>query len=127
MQKINIAHVNNEHNSWLRSLNFYKTEIGILKGILTQVAGKNTGAEVMKEVEHYENQFKLQTDNIDRLSHDIHVNINSIGRHAQEANAGYIDGSLLTTHTTLGEKYESEERVVTSVIQSFRKFAGQWL
>jgi hypothetical protein len=127
MKKVNISHVNNEHNRWLRGLNFYKTEIGILKSMLTEVAGKNTANDVMKEVEHFENQFKIQTINIDQLSHDIHINLSNIGRQAQASSAGYIDGELLVEHTALGEKYETEEGIITELTRSFRKFAEKWM
>jgi len=127
MKKINISHVSNEHNYWLRSLNFYKTEISILKGRLTEIAGKNTGSDVMKEVEHFENQFKIQNDNIDRLSHDIHVNIDAISKQAQTQSAGYIDEALQTTHTELGKRFEGEEKLIHDMIRTFRKFAEQWM
>ena len=127
MKKVNITHVGNEHSYWLRSLNFYKTEISILKGILTEIANKNTAAEVMKEVEHFENQFKLQTDNIDRLSHSIHANIDKISVQAQNSSAGYIDAALLAGHDALNNKYDAEVRVITDTISSFRKFAAQWM
>jgi hypothetical protein len=127
MQRVNISHVSNEHSRWLRSLNFYKTEISILRGILTQVAGKNTSDEVMKEVEHFENQFTIQTDNIDRLSHDIHKNLSEIASQVQKSSAGYVDGELLTEHTILGSKFESEERIIAELTQMFRKFAEKWM
>ena len=127
MKKANITHVNNEHSYWLRSLNFYKTEISILKGILTEIATKNTGAEVMKEVEHFENQFSIQIDNIDQLSHSIHANLSNISIQAQQSNAGYIDAALVAEHTALNEKYESQVRIITEIISSFRKFAGEWM
>lgn len=127
MKKINVSHVNNEHSLWLRSLNFYKTEIGILKGILTEIAGKYTSTDILKEVEHFENQFKLQINNVDILSHDIHVNLQSIAAQASQANAGYIDGQLVADHTALGERFEAEEMVMKDLVRSFRKFAEQWM
>lgn len=127
MKKVNISHVSNQHNYWLRSLNFYKTEISILKGILTEIAGKNSGTDVLKEVEHFENQFKIQNMNIDRLSHDIHVNIDAISKQAQQHNAGYIDESLQVTHNALGERFENEEKIIHEIIRTFRKFAEQWM
>ncbi len=127
MEKVNITHVNNEHSYWLRSLNFYKTEISILKGVLTEIAKKNTGTEVMKDIEHFENQFKIQTDNIDRLSHSIHANLESISKQAQQANAGYIDTALLSQHNVLHDKFENEAHILSDIINSFRKFASQWM
>jgi hypothetical protein len=127
MSKVNLSHVSNMHNQWLRNLNFYKSELAILKGILTEIAGKYTGGEVSKEVEHFENQFKIQTDNIDTISHDIHVNIGRIGKEAQQSSAGYIDGDLLTEHTALGQRAEAEEKIAIELIHSFRKFAERWM
>lgn len=127
MKKVNITHVNNEHNRWLRSLDFYKTEINILKGILTEIAGKNTSPEVMKQVEHFENQFKVQIENIDTMAHNIHVNITTIGKEAQQSKTGYIDGSLLSEHTAFASKFDKEEQIITALIHSFRTFAEEWM
>lgn len=127
MTKINISHVSNMHNQWLRNLNFYKTEITIQKGILTEIAGKNTTNEIAKDVEHFENQFRIQSDNIDTIAHDIHLNIGAISKAAQSSSAGYIDGQLLTDHTALGNRADDEEKVMIELIHSFRKFAEKWM
>jgi hypothetical protein len=127
MKKVSISHLGNAHNWWLRSLNFYKTEITILKGILTEIAGKNTGAEVMKEVEHFENQFKIQNANIDRLTHDIHVNLSAISKEAQASSAGYVDNTLVSAHDALGAKVKDEEKVLTDMVHEFRRFAESWM
>ncbi len=127
MKKVSISHISNEHNYWLRSLDFYKSEIGILKNILTEIAQKNTGSEAMKEVEHFQNQFKVQLENIDQLSHNIHTNLDNISKQAQQPNAGYIDGALLVGHTALGEKFTNEEHVIADTIRTFRRFAEQWM
>ena len=127
MNRINISHVNNMHSQWLRTLNFYKTEMVILRGILTELAGKNTDAEMLKEVERFENQFKVQTDNIDAIAHSIHVNIDAIGKEAKNSSAGYIDGTLVSDHTLLGNKTNEEEETMRDIIRSFRKFAEKWM
>lgn len=127
MNKVNISHVSNMHNQWLRSLNFYKTETAILKGLLTEIAGKNTGSDTLKEVEHFENQFYIQSNAIDTLAHDIHQNIGMIAKQVKDGNAGYIDASLLTTHEELGKKTENQENIMTDLVRSFRKFAEKWM
>ena len=127
MIRVSITHMSNAHNSWLRSLDFYKTEINTLKGMLTEIAAKNTGEQVMKEVEHYENQFKVQLENIDILTHDIRENLAEAGRQANASGAGYVDGSLLSKHTELGEKYATEEKIVNELRHSFQLFAAEWM
>lgn len=127
MNKVNVSHVDNMHNQWLRNLNFYKTEVSILKGILTEIAGKYTGGEVLKDVERFENQFKVQMNNIDTICHDIHTNIKRIGSEAQHSSAGYIDGALLEEHNVLGSKVADEEKTAIELVHSFREFAAHWM
>jgi hypothetical protein len=127
MNKVSITHVSNEHSDWLRSLDFYKQEIGILKTRLTEIAGKNSHIDVLKQVEHFENQFKVQTDNTQRLMHDIKHNLKSVAKEAEVAKAGYIDGVLLAEHNTLGQKYETEQKIINELRHSFNQFSAEWM
>jgi len=127
MDKISITHVKNAHNDWLRGLEFYKQELEILKKRLTEIAGKNTAAEVMKQVEHFESQFKIQIDNIDRLRHDINLNIQSIAVQAEASKAGYIDNILLARHNALRVKYEEEEKAIRELRADFMRFSAEWM
>jgi len=127
MNKVSITHINNSHGDWLRSLDFYKQEIGVLRSRLTEVAGKNTAPDVMKQVEHYENQFKVQVNNIDTLAHEIKTNVESIGKEAHASTAGYVDSSLLAHHNTLGQRFDTEEKTVKDLRHSFMNFAAEWM
>ena len=127
MEKISITHMNNAHTDWLRGLDFYKEEIKILKTRLTEVAGKNTDPDVMKQVEHYENQFDIQSENIHKLTHNIKSTLKVVASEAIAARAGYIDGALLTQHNTLGLQFETEEHTVKQLRSEFNKFAAEWM
>jgi hypothetical protein len=127
MNKISITHISNEHSDWLRSLNFYKQEIGILKERLTEIAGKNSHIDVLKQVEHFENQFKLQTDNTQRLMRDIKANLKSIAKEAEAAKAGYVDGILAEQHKAMGQQYETEQKIINELRHSFNQFSAEWM
>ena len=127
MDKISVTHISNAHSDWLRGLDFYKQEIKILKSRLTEVASKNSHPDVMKQVEHYENQFEIQRENIHRLSHDIKSNIKVVAVESKASSASYIDGVLLSQHHTLGQKFETEERTVNELRQEFNQFASEWM
>ncbi|MBS1773488.1 MAG: hypothetical protein JST82_11570 [Bacteroidetes bacterium] len=124
--KVSIKHVNNEHSDWLRALDFYKSELQVLKSRLTEVAGKNTSNEVNLFAGHYENQIKLQTTNIDTLRHNINEVLSAIAEQAQD-NVGYIDEKLLAAHNRLREKYIVEETVVNALRHEFNVFAAKWM
>ena len=119
--------MNNAHNDWQRSLDFYKSELGILKDRLTEIAGKNSHKEVLTQVEHFENQFKLQTYNIQALNHDIKAHVKIISKEAEASKAGYVDGELSAQHRILGQRYESEEKIVNELRHSFNQFAAEWM
>jgi hypothetical protein len=127
MEKVSITHLSNAHTDWLRGLDFYKQEIKILKKRLTEIAGKNTSTEVMKDVEHFENQFEIQAENIHRLSHDIKSNVKIASVESKNSGAGYIDGYLLDQHQELGQRYITEEKTLNELRHSFNEFASWWL
>lgn len=127
MKKVNITHVSNAHNDWLRALNFYKQEIGILKGRLTEIAAKNNAKEVNNKIEHFENQFLVQNNNIDTLKHNITENVTTIAKQLEHTGAPYVDGVLLAQHNNLREKYQAEEKSINALRHEFTDFAVEWM
>lgn len=127
MIKENISAMSDEHTGWLSALEFYKGELSFIKNRLTEIAGKNTDKEVGAQVEHFENQVKVQTQNVDHLRHDIVENLAKAVAQLKESNAGYIDTELVKEHTRQKERFFTEERVVNEFRQEFNRFATQWM
>jgi len=69
--KTNIYNQHSEHTEWQNKLNFYKDEVKIMENRLAEVSQKNTAIEVRKEIEHFQNQFLIQRNNISKISHHI--------------------------------------------------------
>ena len=127
MIKENISAMTDEHTGWLSALVFYKEELNILKKRLTEIAGKNTNKELGPEIEHFENQVNIQSENIDNLHHDINENLSKAAAQAQNNSAGYVDAGLLKTHEGQREKFLTEERTVNELRQNFNRFASKWM
>jgi len=121
-----IPHTNVEHSDWVRSLDFYKDELGILKGRLTEVAGKNTGDEAAKGAEHFENQFRIQITKIDELRHDINNHLAEIAGQAA-ASAGHIEKAELDSHAALRDRYIAQEKIVNDLRHEFYRYAAKWM
>ena len=60
-----------EHTEWQNKLNFYKDEVKVMENRLAEVSDKNTALEIRKEIEHFQNQFLIQKENISKISHHI--------------------------------------------------------
>jgi hypothetical protein len=127
MQKISIKHMGNTHHEWLRALDFYKQELHILKGRLTEIAGKNTAINVAKEIDHFENQFLIQEENIDKLRSYIHRNLANTRIELQKSHAGYIDADLMEQHESIQDHFMSEEKTINELRREFNRFAAEWM
>lgn len=82
--KKSIAHLHILCEDWKRELIFYKDEINYLKKRLDEVASKNTNQEIMKEVEHFENKFKIISLHLDELNHDVKLKQETLNNEAAE-------------------------------------------
>ncbi|MDR3679952.1 MAG: hypothetical protein P4L41_08295 [Flavipsychrobacter sp.] len=127
MEKISVTHFDNKHGEWLSALGFYTEEIDLLKKRLTEIAGKNSAQDVLKEVEHYENQLTVQSDNIQALRHDIHANDVAVRSQLEDSKEGYVDKQLYKTHQELIDRFSSEEKVFKEVREEFMQFAATWM
>lgn len=126
MKEINIKHINNLHSDALRSLDFYKQEITILTKRLEEIATDNTGHEVAVKVEHFQNQFLIQENNIDELKHSFHENLKKIESQVKES-AGFISKSSATENVELYDQYLTEEKIINGIRHDFNRFASRWM
>jgi len=126
MKEINIKHINNLHTDALRSLDFYKQEISILTKRLEEIAANNTGHEVAGKVEHFQNQFLIQQNNIDELKHRLHENLNKIENQVKES-AGFITQASSLENVELYDQYLTEEKIINEIRQEFNRFASKWM
>lgn len=66
----------NEHllcQDWTKTLQFYKTLIPYFKKRLVEIAAKNTGEEIRKKMEHFENEFIVLNEDLDELQHNVNL------------------------------------------------------
>lgn len=69
--KTTLNHLHHQNTDWLRELDFYKQEVGVLTSRLEEVASANTAMEVAQNVEHFQNKFIILSEQLDVLTHDI--------------------------------------------------------
>jgi len=114
------------HNEWLSSLDFYKEDLGILTTRLNEVAGKNTGEEAMINVERFENQFKIQQQNISDLEHRIKSNMHACAVEAKH-HAGKVDEAVVKEIKTLERDMAGFEKNIKELRKDFNLFLAKWM
>ena len=126
MQTTSIKNVSPNHEEWKNALGFYKDELNVFKHRLTEVASKNTAKETMQLVEHFQNQFLIQHENIDILRHDINEHLIRMAKEVQ-LHAGHIDKDEVPVHFLLKERFENEQKVFTDLKEEFQQFLSKVL
>ena len=116
--------VNGDHNLWLKSLEFYKDEIRIFQKRLEEVSNKNNSPEINSQVEHFQNQFIVQRNNIDEIRHDVHHYTDELGSDIQQ-HPDQVNNHLLEEKKSLKEKYEDFERVMNGLRHEFNEFVAK--
>ena len=66
-----ILSLHHEHREWLEKLQFYKKELKIMQNLLVEIASKNNHIEILKAIEHFQNNLIIQNEQIDILLHEI--------------------------------------------------------
>ncbi|HZX58427.1 MAG TPA: hypothetical protein VFE54_06865 [Mucilaginibacter sp.] len=126
MSQINIKHVANLDNESLRGLEFYEQELVILQKRLDQIAADNTGKEVAEKIEHFQNQFLIHKDAIERLRHRVRANTQDIELQVVKTDP-FVDLDSANEHESLVEQYLTEEKMFNEMRQEFNRFAAEWL
>jgi hypothetical protein len=115
-----------ENKDWISRVAFYKDEITILQGVLSEIASKNTGDEALKEVEHYQNQFIVQRDNLDQLAHNIQLNEQKFQQEVTD-NPVAVDHRRTEYHQSEKDFIEYFENNFKGLRTDFKTFASKWM
>lgn len=124
--KANIFDQHSENQNWLKSLEFYKEEISILNKRLQEVTGKNNAPDFLKEVEHYQNQFIVQRNNIDELAHSIKMNEKQIEKEVI-ANPVAVEHRKVESHETEADFLGYFEKNFAGLRTEYNKFLSKWM
>ncbi len=119
---VHIADLHNDHKLWLNSLSFYKEEITILEHRMEEIAQRNTGTDVMAELEHFQNQYIRQREVIDELRHELKQHENQLEKEVREHPIA-VDHRLFADHTEHREEMATFEKLYRELKHEFT----QWL
>ncbi|MFM7851037.1 MAG: hypothetical protein ACKO96_03775, partial [Flammeovirgaceae bacterium] len=86
---------------WLNEMIFFKEELGIFDKYLLEIVRKNTGQDIMKAIEHFQNQFIRQKEVIDELTHDIREHERIVVGQVKELNPIQVEKKRFDDHQEL--------------------------
>lgn len=126
MNYTDTAELGTKHHEWLSKLDFYKNELGILSERLAEIASKNTSPAATAGIEHFQNQFIIQRNNIDELRHRIneleHQVFEDVKRHG-----GKVHQSNVEAYRQKNLELDTFEKVINELRQEFKDFLSKWI
>jgi len=119
-----IFEMHQEHAEWLNKLSFYKDELSIMKNRLAEIAQKNTSGDVLAQVEHFQNQFIVQAEQLDIVKHNINEHEEYLQQRLNE-NQVAADRQSSSDSPQIRESVESFERIFNGLRQEFNQFLSK--
>lgn len=115
-----------ENNEWINKLKFYTDEISIIKHRLEDLVTKNSKAEVLAQVERFQNQMIVQKNNIDEIAHAVKLNEETLQTEIKN-NPIAADHRKADYHVKEKEAIESFEKNFNEIRAEFKTFAAKWM
>jgi hypothetical protein len=116
-----ISHLSLEHNTWLRGVEFYMDELKVQTHRLEEVSSRYTSPEVKSQVEHYENQFKIQKLNLQELRHDVNEHVKHISDDTVKY-AQHLSNTTLAEHDAMRDRFVTLEKIINEIRHDFYRF-----
>ncbi len=115
-----------EHSDWLRAIDFYRDDLSVLQKRLAEVSFKNNRENVSAGIEHFQNQFIIQKNNLDELKHYVNEHIVHVQDKYSKPNPA-PENELLAEHEKRKAEFLSLEKTMTGLRQEFNLFLSKWM
>ena len=120
-KKLRLSALHFEHELWSMEVNFFKDELKLYQKWLEEVASKNTHEDVLKQVEHFQNQFIIQKNQLSVLKHQIKAHEQWLSGYAAERPVA-IDHASFADHAVMRENVETSKKLYTDLKLEFKRF-----
>lgn len=115
-----------ENKEWLNKLSFYNDDLTIMQSRLEEIAAKNSSKDALVMIEHFQNQFKIQNEQIDILKHEINQNSTNIELSISK-NPVASDHRTMEDHAPERDKMERFEELFALLRKDLFGFLAKWM
>lgn len=112
--------------NWLNALRFYREEIMIFEHRMEEIVRRNTGSDMLAELEHFQNQYIREREVIDELRHDLKQHENVLEKEAKDHPVA-IEHRYFTDHGDLRERMITFEHLYKELKEEFVRWLAKWM
>jgi hypothetical protein len=115
-----------EHQIWKREASFYDDELMIYQNRLNEIASKNTKEDARIQIEHFQNQFISQKEQLDILDHEIKVHEDWLANFAKKHPTA-VEHNLFHDHHELRDKMDIFKKIYSDLKKELNNFLTVWM
>lgn len=119
---INNSDLHFEHKQWESELAFWNDELKTFNDRLGELVSRWTDKDVLKQLEHYQNEFILHGNVIEDLQEAIEKHELNIANHESS-----LDIPMTKTHLDVRNKMEAERQIYIDLKKEFFKFLSKYM
>ncbi len=112
----------NEHAAWQNKIGSFRTELKLLNQDLGGIVSKFKPREVPAKLEHFQNQFILQSEVLDIMRHDFKQYENLLEANIEKPGKNEI-GSILESHQKHVNRLTDYEKLFKELKNEFSEFS----
>jgi len=110
---------------WKSNVEFVRSEISTFQKQLGEIAGKNNHEDVLKGVEHFQNQFIRQLEVSDELFHALKTADRKLARTADTGTDSEF--VFAEDNTVLRDSVETYNKLFQELKNEFHLFLEKWM
>ncbi len=115
-----------EHQNWKSELAFWKDELKTFNNRLSELITRWTNKDVLKQLEHYQNEFILHGGVIEDLEEIIEEHETSIAGHTKTGNES-MDVRLAKKHMEFRNRIDTQREIYNSLKKEFFSFLTKYM
>jgi hypothetical protein len=115
-----------EHKQWRRELFFWEDEIKSFKNRLSELVVRWTDKKMLAKLEHYQNQFIIQENIINKLLEEINVHETNIAAHYKKGE-DVLNQFLVKKHIEFRNHMDNQRRIYTDLKKEFYHFLSEYM
>ncbi|NHF59623.1 hypothetical protein FK220_009745 [Flavobacteriaceae bacterium TP-CH-4] len=115
-----------EHIHWKSELAFWKDELRSFNNRLSELVTRWTKQEVLKQLEHFQNEFILHGGIIDDLLETIEEHETSIEGHSKMGREA-MDIALVKKHMEFRDQMETQRQIYADLKKEFFQFLTKYM
>ncbi len=124
-EKLSLERVHFDHRIWNNELDFVKDEVNIYEKRLSDLVQKDYNRDMMRGLEHFQNQFIRQKEVIDELHHKV----NTHEHHIVEITISQASDKLnplFEEYLGLSDEMETFRKIFQQLKKEFYQYLAKW-